>query len=151
MRGIDNRPVEPYRERKSIGKEETFESDVLDKDFLKEILKKLCAKVCKSLIKHGEKGRTLTLKIKYFNFKSITRSYTGYKSVYLEDELYKLCTKLLDLTDAGKVEVRLVGFLYQTLILKDSLRSENFRWSSHLAILFIKELYNLEIFWCLHL
>jgi DNA polymerase-4 len=124
VRGIDNRPVEPSRLRKSIGKEETFAEDIIDVENLLEILKTICERVGRSLEKHGEKGRCVTLKIKYFNFKSVTRSYTSTKSVCLSEELYRISGKLLDLTDAGKVKVRLLGVSVSNF---DSQRQPDFK------------------------
>jgi DNA polymerase-4 len=74
--GMDDRPVEPNRIRKSIGKETTFSEDIDDTDQMIEILDDIAVKLENSLIKREAKGRTITLKVKYFDFQSITRSIT---------------------------------------------------------------------------
>ncbi len=73
-RGIDNSPVEPYRERQSIGREITLSSDIINMDQIKSILQELTFEVEKLLREYGEEGKTITLKIKYYDFKQITRS-----------------------------------------------------------------------------
>jgi DNA polymerase-4 len=74
--GMDERPVEPNRIRKSVGKETTFSEDIDDTDQMIEILDDIAVRLENSLIKREEKGRTITLKVKYFDFQSITRSVT---------------------------------------------------------------------------
>jgi DNA polymerase-4 len=68
--------LSPNRIRKSIGKETTFTEDIEDTDQMIEILDDIAVKLENSLMKRDAKGRTVTLKVKYFNFQSITRSVT---------------------------------------------------------------------------
>jgi DNA polymerase-4 len=58
---MDERPVEPNRIRKSIGKETTFSEDIDDTDQMIEILDDIAVRLENSLIKREEKGRTITL------------------------------------------------------------------------------------------
>ena len=74
VRGIDDRSVEPSRETKSVGAEDTFAQDLEAIDDLNIELKKLSFIVAERLDRHALKGRTITLKIKYSDFKVITRS-----------------------------------------------------------------------------
>lgn len=74
VRGIDLREVKPYRERKSIGKERTFEHDIFDVDQLKSILLKLGQGVAKIAEEKKMRAGTLTIKIRYGDFETITRS-----------------------------------------------------------------------------
>jgi DNA polymerase-4 len=74
--GNDDRPVEPNRIRKSIGKETTLLEDIDDTDQMLEILENIANRLENSLIKREANGRTITLKIKYFDFQSVTRSIT---------------------------------------------------------------------------
>lgn len=76
-RGIDDRPVKPNRERKSLSYETTFSEDILDNALLDLELDKISKKVSSSLKKKNLSGRTITLKVKYFNFKQVTRSITN--------------------------------------------------------------------------
>src|ERR1700743_156371 len=80
-RGIDNREVQPNRETKSIGAEDTFAYDLTDIDELYAELDKLSQTVVNRLQQYQLKGRTITLKIKYSDFKQITRNYSVTEAV----------------------------------------------------------------------
>jgi DNA polymerase IV len=107
-RAIDHRPVRSKRTRKSLGKETTFAKDVKSVSELLSTLESLADQIIVSIKKQKLEARTLTLKVKYANFKQITRAHTS-------DELLDLVTikrllpMLIAKTDAGKSEVRLVG------------------------------------------
>ena len=73
-RGIDHRTVEPNRETKSIGAEDTFPLDLDTEEQLFIELQKIARTVSERLQRYGLKGRTVTLKIKYSDFKISTRS-----------------------------------------------------------------------------
>ena len=74
-RGIDNREVEPHRERKSIGAETTLTENLdLEDEKLINILDELCEEVANRAKYLKKMGRTVTLKIKYGDFRQITRS-----------------------------------------------------------------------------
>ncbi len=75
-RGIDERLVQPDRARKSIGTEDTFAQDITDHDRAAEEVRALSAKVWRHCVAHAVRGRTVTLKVKYANFRQITRSRT---------------------------------------------------------------------------
>lgn len=74
--GRDDRPVESDREAKSIGHEETFLDDVFDAEELRRHMVRLCEAVAIRVRAGGLRARTMTLKIKFANFRSITRSIT---------------------------------------------------------------------------
>ena len=74
VRGIDNREVQPHRETKSIGAEDTFPEDLSTGEDLTKQIEKLVPVVHKRLTNHQLKGKTITLKVKYNDFKLITRS-----------------------------------------------------------------------------
>ncbi len=73
-RGIDNRPVNPGRIRKSFGKERTFENDLSNLEEINDTIQNIVDMVCRDLEKYEIKGKTLTVKIKYGDFRQITRS-----------------------------------------------------------------------------
>ncbi|MCF6352213.1 MAG: DNA polymerase IV [Cyclobacteriaceae bacterium] len=75
-RGIDNRPVVPNRERKSLGAESTFNEDYNDKEVLLKKLSKVAQKVALHVSKAKIKPLTITIKIKFADFTQITRSKT---------------------------------------------------------------------------
>jgi len=74
--GIDDRKVEPVSQSKSISSEKTFGTDVLDKDILLGVLLGQVEEVSQRLRTEGLEARTITLKIRYRDFKTITRSHT---------------------------------------------------------------------------
>jgi DNA polymerase-4 len=108
-RGIDDSPVEPNWERKSIGRETTLPEDITDMKKIREILEELCFEVEKLLKETDKKGKTITLKIKYFDFQQITRSITVDKPVQSGATIMGYIQDLLLKTDAGKKKIRLLG------------------------------------------
>ena len=75
-RGIDDRAVEPHRERKSVSIEDTFAEDHDDPQWLLERLAELAAGLAGRMVSAGVKGRTLTVKLRTAQFRTITRSVT---------------------------------------------------------------------------
>jgi DNA polymerase-4 len=107
--GKDDRPVNPHQERKSIGQEQTLSRDIDDRQEMLEILGK-CAEGIEEYMKDKAiKGRTVTLKIKYYDFKSITRSITVPEPLCEASAIMKYIPGLLEKTEAGKIKVRLLG------------------------------------------
>jgi DNA polymerase IV len=74
--GVDDRVVEPERERKSESAETTFEQDVSDIDLVHETLDRLASRVCDGLARGGYRGRTVTVKVRLRPFRTFTRSQT---------------------------------------------------------------------------
>lgn len=108
VRGIDNRPVRSARERKSLGKETTFAQDILDVDILLAHFKALADQVFQGLDKHKLQGKTITIKVKYADFKQVTRSKTQASPINQQQAL-TLAEQLLKQTETGIRSVRLVG------------------------------------------
>ena len=77
VRGIDDREVEPHRETKSLAAEDTFLHDLTTIPDMHTELEKIASKVAGRLEKYQLKGRTITLKIKFSDFKQITRNYSS--------------------------------------------------------------------------
>lgn len=75
-RGIDDRAVEPDRERKSFSCETTFTDDLSEADEMIAALADPLRRIADHVARTGERGRTLTLKIRYADFRQITRSRT---------------------------------------------------------------------------
>ena len=107
--GMDDRPVEPNRIRKSIGKETTLAEDIDDREQMLEILEHIAVRLENILIRHEAKGRTITLKVKFFDFKSITRRVTVSEPAETAAVIMKYIKPLLAKTDAGEKKVRLLG------------------------------------------
>ena len=107
--GMDDRPVEPNRIRKSIGKETTLTEDIDDTGKMLEILENIADRLENSLNKRDAKGRTITLKVKYFDFQSITRSVSIDEPADNATVIMKYIKPLLSKTEAGEKKVRLLG------------------------------------------
>lgn len=115
VRGIDNRRVESNRERKSIGTETTFDTDISDLDEIKETLNILAQKVANALTTKGCKGTTLTLKVRYHDFSTVTRSQSFLMPFQTKEEIMEHIPKLLEATEAGTTRVRLLGITVSNL------------------------------------
>ncbi len=108
--GIDPRRVDPDFERKSFGSERTFSSDILALPDLEHTLRKLCSEVSESLRDDRVRARTLTLKLRYSDFTTITRSITLRRFIDEEDRIFEeLLSLLTEKTEAGLRPVRLLG------------------------------------------
>jgi DNA polymerase-4 len=108
-RGIDERPVNNHRERKSLGKETTFSQDINNQAQMHDILSALSESVAKDLFEKGLYGQTVTLKVKYADFELITRSITLDKPTRSNKTIYKTARALMLKTEAGTRAVRLLG------------------------------------------
>lgn len=109
VRGIDERAVQPHRESKSVGAEDTFQHDLKNPEDMYDELRKISAIVHERLRKHNLKGRTITLKIKYHNFKIITRSVSLADQIDDFETIHTTAKKLLDGTDLVEKRIRLLG------------------------------------------
>ena len=74
--GVDNRDIESSREAKSVSSEQTFATDITDKEFLLNILLNQVEEVSQRLRADSLQAKTITLKLRYEDFKTITRSAT---------------------------------------------------------------------------
>ena len=108
-RGIDNRPVEVSRIRKSIGCEHTFEKDISLKSSLIIELYHVVCELTERLHAKNFRGSTLTLKIKFQDFTQITRSISVHTSLYEIKEILPVAKQLLKEVDYNQHPVRLIG------------------------------------------
>lgn len=106
-KGIDPRPVVPVWERKSLGEEATFEEDLSDLDQLLAFLLEASDRLGKSLREEGRKALRITLKIRFPNFKTITRSLTLPHPSDIDDQIFQGAKSLLLKSPPKKV--RLLG------------------------------------------
>jgi DNA polymerase-4 len=116
VRGIDDRPVEPLRPRKSIGSETTLARDSDDLAEIDLILDALARDIEASLRHKNQGGHTLTLKVRYHDFATITRSVTTRLPIRERTEMLALLPGLLRSTLIGKVKVRLLGLSLARLV-----------------------------------
>lgn len=108
-RGDDTRPVISERAVKSIGHEDTFDKDLWQREAMHVVLLDLAERVAIRLRRQGVMGTTLTVKVKYADFSTVTRSKTVADGIVHATDLFGLAKELLDKTEAGKKAVRLLG------------------------------------------
>lgn len=109
-RGIDERPVHNQREPKSRGSETTFEGDVTSEARLSLELGRLAEDVSRRLGRLGRAGRTVTLKVRYSDFTTITRSRTLSAPTQDGATIARAAQELLTTaTEAGERPIRLMG------------------------------------------
>lgn len=108
-RGIDERPVNPNRIRKSIGAENTFSSDLTDFEELSIELYPLAEKVWQAAQKYDAHGKTTTLKVKFSDFHQITRSRTQGSTFMSSDEIRETAEFLLKDLFPLQIGIRLIG------------------------------------------
>ncbi len=113
-RGVDERPVQADRIRKSIGAETTFLEDLTSFEAMREVLVELAAKVWRHCHATKMRGKTVTLKVKYFDFQTITRSRTLAGPVAGEADLGAITIDLLARLKPPK-GVRLLGVTLSNL------------------------------------
>lgn len=108
-RGEDHRRVNPTSDRKSVSAETTFNTDISDLESLKDKLWQVCMKTADRSKAKDLAGRTLTLKLKTAQFKSITRRRTLQQPVQLADKIFSELEPLLVAEVDGQKSYRLIG------------------------------------------
>jgi DNA polymerase-4 len=109
VRGIDERPVEPYSERKSVGTELTFEKDLTTNFEIIAELYKIEKELMKRLDEAGTSGRTITVKVKFADFRQITRSKTVQNYIHDFDALHKEVSEIRRSLQLPGSLIRLLG------------------------------------------
>jgi len=107
--GIDPRPVTPVRLEKSIGAEETFAVDTADDVLLHRELLRLSHRTAERLRSTGMVARSISLKLRYTDFSTITRSRTVHAPVDSAQLIYAVAVQLLESLGPRAMTVRLVG------------------------------------------
>ena len=108
-RGIDERPVQPDRETKSIAAEDTFPVDLTALEEMVPELEKLATVVANRLDRNKLKGRTVTVKIKYADFRQITRSRTLADATDNTVVIFETAVDLLKSSGVEERKIRLLG------------------------------------------
>jgi len=109
VRARDRREVQPNRRKKSIGNETTLSFDIDDLDKINKILSSLACRIEQTLQKLEVGGYTITLKVRYSDFTTITRSTTLKNPVFCSLDILYHIPRLLANTEAGRRKVRLLG------------------------------------------
>ncbi|MFL2998739.1 MAG: DNA polymerase IV [Candidatus Neomarinimicrobiota bacterium] len=118
VRGRQDNPVNPNRLRKSVGAERTFNKDIRSEGFMIEKLKIIATEVEERLSRIGSKGKTITIKIKYYDFNLETRSRTISNFVQKKSEFFPIISALIYQKEILK-PVRLLGISISSLVNDD--------------------------------
>jgi DNA polymerase-4 len=119
VRGIDERPVEPDQERKSVGTELTYEKDLTTRFEVIAELYKLEKELMERLEHSEATGRTITLKVKFSDFRQITRSKTLQNYIREFDALHKEVSEIRKSLKLEGTRIRLLGLSISNLETED--------------------------------
>ncbi|WP_232362578.1 DNA polymerase IV [Desulfogranum mediterraneum] len=116
VRGIDHRPVHIQRTRKSIGSETTLQEDVLELEAVLEVIEEISRQVGGALERRKIGGRTLSLKVRYDDFTTISRSQSSPGGFFDSQDIRPQIPGLLAATEAGQRKIRLLGLTVSNLM-----------------------------------
>jgi DNA polymerase-4 len=108
-RGVDDRPVIPDEPAKSVGSEETFSHDLDSGEEIRRELLRLSDRTATRLRAKGLCARTVTIKVRFANFSTITRSLTAPQELDTTSEIYEAVGSLWDRIDPDRPRIRLLG------------------------------------------
>jgi len=106
--GVDDRPVVPHRDAKSSGSENTYPEDLTDPAFIRGEIAEMAVQAAAWLARKELLARTVTIKVRYSDFTTVTRSHTA-APTREQDAVAARAVQLLDKTEAGVRPVRLLG------------------------------------------
>jgi len=122
--GIDERPVVAHRETKSSGSENTYPDDLIDIDTIRKEIAEMAQHAVAWLERRALLARTVTIKVRYSDFTTVTRSHTSVASRDARD-LATRALQLLNKTAAGERPVRLLGVSVHNLCTAVDERTES--------------------------
>ncbi|MEN6320330.1 MAG: DNA polymerase IV [Syntrophaceae bacterium] len=108
-RGIDESPLVTHWEPKSFSRETTFQADVKDWQVIAKTIAELTKEVVSDMTRHGYCTKTITLKIRYSDFRTVTRACSAHEAHRNEDDIRRLAFSCLKRVDLMGKKVRLVG------------------------------------------
>lgn len=114
--GRDPRPVEPVQRERSIGSDETFPADLDDPAVIRRHLLGLCERTAARIRAAGLAGRTVSIKVRFADFTTITRSTTLTEATDVSRDIYDAAARLYDALGLQRARVRLVGVRVEKLI-----------------------------------
>lgn len=123
-RGIDERPVVPDRPRKSIGRETTLTEDLVEPEEMIAVLRHLCQKVSQYLRMNQRVAKRVTLKVRFSDFTTVSRSITVDEALQDEDQLLSIASELLSKLSLEGRAVRLLGVTTSKLLHEDEIEQE---------------------------
>jgi DNA polymerase-4 len=118
--GIDDRAVTPHRDAKSSGSENTYADDLTDIDVIREEIAEMAAHAVGWLMRKELMARTVTIKVRYSDFTTVTRSHTA-APTRDDGSIASRAVALLEKTDAGRRPVRLLGVSVHNFASSDDL------------------------------
>ena len=133
VRGIDNSIVEVERERKSVGKERTFQKDIRRDEEALQFLRYISTEVLAALNKKEMHGKTVVLKVRYSDFETHTRRKTMLNYIQNDDELFSVVYGLWQEVGEAERGIRLLGVTMTNL---DPITFENIPlplWQQYLS------------------
>jgi DNA polymerase-4 len=113
--GFDERPVRPEHVRKSLGKETTYGEDVADRKIVERTLLDLTERVAASLRRKSLVGATVTVKLRWEGFHTVTRQRTLSEPVDTVEKIWPVVRQLFRTADRPRRKVRLVGVTLSSL------------------------------------
>jgi DNA polymerase IV len=119
-RGIDHRPVNPDQTRKSIGSETTFAHDLTTVEQSLAALSPLIETVSTYATRHETGGKTVTLKLRYADFHTITRSRSGSRPLSRVDDITPIVAQLIASIAPFSQGIRLLGVTLHNLERNDT-------------------------------
>ena len=122
--GIDDRPVEPHHDPKSSGTENTFAEDLTDMAEIRREVDGMAREGAAWLERRGLTCRTVTIKVRYSDFTTITRSHSSTPPTRDAEDIASRAIALLERTEAGHRPVRLLGVSVHNLIDPDESRDD---------------------------
>ena len=125
--GVDDRPVIAHRETKSSGSENTYPEDLTDLHAIRAEIEEMARQSAVWLQRRELFARTVTIKVRYSDFTTITRSHTASASRDADD-LSTRAVSLLEKTAAGKRPVRLLGVSVHNLCTAIESQTEFSKW-----------------------
>lgn len=132
--GRDARRVEPVHREKSIGSDETFPVDVDDPAYIHRELLRLSGKTASRMRAAGLVGRTVSIKVRFADFTTITRARTLRDPTDVTQEIYATAKSLYDALGLERARLRLVGVRVEALIraanapIQPTLEEPEFGW-----------------------
>lgn len=127
IRSIQDSPVNPSRIRKSVGAERTFSKDIESEAFMLDELGSIADELERRMLKSKNKGRTVTVKLKYNDFTSQTRSKTIEDYISTKEEFFPVIEELIYQKTIEK-SVRLLGISISNLYMEDDGEKEEYNF-----------------------
>ncbi|USQ68135.1 DNA polymerase IV [Companilactobacillus allii] len=115
VHGIDDSPVNSHRVRKSIGRERTYNQNLVLKEQIEKELNFLADLVSKDLKKQRQHGKTVVLKLRNSDFDTVTKRMTFQDYVQDKDEIYRIAKEIYDKLDISDQKIRLLGITLTNL------------------------------------